>query len=101
MDMTDKVLLNPDDSEALRDYFARLNPGDEVRGEFVGSLDENGSKSIVLSIKEIEIKGAGDIRLLKSGDDDGDEPMAIKVMKNNDGVPEQEGNIPSDVMPTH
>jgi hypothetical protein len=107
LDMNDKILLAPGDSSALMDHFSRLNPGDEVEGSFKATLDEAGQKSIVMSITEIEIKNAGDIKINKSGDgdgddgDDGDEPMGVKVMKNDEGVPENVDNMPSDIMPTH
>jgi hypothetical protein len=100
-----KINLDPTDSQSVVDHFSKLNPGDKGSCKLSFTLDEFGEKSITLSIDEIEIepKDEDEDEATPPADDeetpdDSDEPAAVKVMKNDDGVPEQEGNTPSDAI---
>lgn len=97
LDVKDKIILSPDDSEGFAEHFSRMSPGDEVEFKGKATLDEAGQKTITLSISEFEVVG-GD---KPPGDEpDGDEESAaVKVLKNEEGVPEQEGNTPPDTLP--
>ena len=114
IDAKDKIILDPTDAEDIMEHFSRLNPGDEVSGTYKATLDEAGQKVVTLSIVEItvdkpedeksEAEGDGEPVPGQEGDDEeaeGETPAAVTVMKNENGVPEQEGNITPDSMPTH
>ena len=93
LDKKDKILLDTTDSREMTDHFARLAPGDEVKGNFVATLDEAGTKVVTLSIQEITINDAGAVTMAPGEDDgDGDEvPASVSIMKDDNGTPEQEG----------
>jgi len=109
-DAKDKIILDPTDAEGIMEHFSRLNPGDEVTGTYKATLDEAGQKTVTLSIKEITVdspeeeegeEGESAPGTVVSEAEEGDTPAAVTVMKNEDGVPAQEGNNPPDTMPTH
>ena len=102
------ISLDPTDAEGFMEHFSRLNPGDEVCGTFKATLDEAGQKKVALSITELtldkhdEDEEKGEEGEEKGGEGEGEEePAAVQVVKNEDGVPENEDNIPPDTMPTH
>lgn len=112
-DVTDKIILNPQDADGFAEHFSRLNPGDTVRFSGKATLDEAGQKTIVLSISEFEIHPEGSdeeeaAESTKEEDKEGaegeasEESAAVKMMKNEEGIPSQEGaeNVP-DVIPSH
>jgi len=116
LDLTDpkkvggKINLDPTDSSDVTEMFSRMAPGDKGSCKIKFSLDDAGEKVLTLSIEEIEFDPADEE---STGDDEEDEtdkdddeeaegetPAAVTMMKNEDGVPEGEDNMPPpDSMP--
>lgn len=101
------ISLDPTDAEGFMEHFSRLSPGDEVSGKFKATLDEAGQKVVLLSLTELEVdkpdEEEDDEGAPESGEGDGknEEPAAVQVVKNEDGVPENDDNLPPEAMPTH
>ena len=93
--------LDPTDAESIVEHFSRLTPGDEVSGTFKATLDENGEKAITLSINEITIlpdKDAPPEPEEPEESEPDNDSVAAQVIKNDSGVPEQDGNTPAEPM---
>lgn len=97
------ISLDPTDAAGFMEHFSRLNPGDEVCGTFKATLDEAGQKTVSLSITELSLDKHEDEDEdePEAKGEEGEEPAAVQVVKNDNGVPENEDNIPPDTMPTH
>jgi len=117
-DLKDKLVLDPLDSPDLAEFFSRKDPGDTVTFQnVVVTLDEAGEKVICLSLKSFDIEQGDDeepIHGKARGDEgetgeDADKPegegeggpssAAVEVFKDDDGVPAQKNNIPTDYQP--
>lgn len=97
--LKDKIIIDTTDSAEVKEMFSRLAPGDECSGKFTASLDEAGEQIITLSIKSLQMNEPTDDEATAEPEPDEDEEKekagsaAISVMKNEDGVPDNDGNV--------